>query len=137
MSVGNIYEHESVTAFDEVFRNPGAIYRGTPFWSWNTILDIAQLRRQIDVFKQMGLGGFHMHSRTGLGTAYLGDDFMAAVKACTEYARDNEMLAWLYDEDRWPSGAAGGLVTQDPQYRARYLLFTPFPYGEISAWISR
>ena len=28
------------------------------------------------------------------------------------------MEAWLYDEDRWPSGAAGGLVTKDPQATA-------------------
>ena len=34
------------------------------------------------------------------------------------------MLAWLYDEDRWPSGAAGGLVTTDRKYRERYICFT-------------
>ena len=43
------------------------------------------------------------------------------------------MLAWLYDEDRWPSGPAGGIVTKDRQYRARYLLFTPHPYGSEKA----
>lgn len=32
---------------------------------------------------------------------------------------------WLYDEDRWPSGAGGGLVTKDHQYRIRFLIFTP------------
>lgn len=37
------------------------------------------------------------------------------------------MLAYLYDEDRWPSGAAGGLVTKDEQYRARCLLMTAEP----------
>jgi len=39
------------------------------------------------------------------------------------------MYAWLYDEDRWPSGYAGGLITRDPACRERYLLFTPRPYG--------
>ena len=34
------------------------------------------------------------------------------------------MLAWLYDEDRWPSGAAGGIVTKDRNYRQRFILFT-------------
>jgi len=32
---------------------------------------------------------------------------MAAVRRCVEKARTEGMLAWLYDEDRWPSGAAG------------------------------
>lgn len=130
MSINNIYERDHESRFEDLFNQPGAVYRGTPFWSWNCTLNIPQLQRQIDVFKKMGLGGFHIHSRTGLGTAYLSDGFMEAVKACTEYAREHDMLAWLYDEDRWPSGAAGGLVTKDPRYRARYLLFTPFRYGD-------
>lgn len=39
------------------------------------------------------------------------------------------MLAWLYDEDRWPSGAAGGIVTKDKRFRSRHLLFTVNPYN--------
>ena len=31
------------------------------------------------------------------------------------------MLAWLYDEDRWASGSAGGKVTADPRFRRRSL----------------
>ena len=31
------------------------------------------------------------------------------------------MHASLYDEDRWPSGAAGGLATKDKRYRMQYL----------------
>ncbi len=112
------------------FNNPPNLYRGAPFWSWNNKLDVEQLCRQIDVFKKMGLGGFHMHPRTGLDTEYLGPDYMLAVRRCVEKARQEGMLAWLYDEDRWPSGAAGGLVTKDERYRARYLLFTPVSYEE-------
>ena len=32
------------------------------------------------------------------------------------------MYACLYDEDRWPSGFAGGKVTQIPKYRQRFLI---------------
>ncbi len=107
----------------ELFSTPTAEYRGAPFWAWNNKLDPDQLERQIECFKRMGLGGFHMHSRTGLDTPYLSDEFMNAVKACVEKAKSEQMLAWLYDEDRWPSGAAGGLVTRDKRYRARQLRF--------------
>ena len=113
----------------ELFRNPTSEYRGTPFWAWNCELDEAELRRQIGVLEQMGMGGFHMHCRTGMATEYLSDDFMKLIRACADEAEDRHMLAWLYDEDRWPSGAAGGLVTKDRRYSARYLLFTPTPYG--------
>ena len=72
----------------------------------------------------MGFGGFHMHSRTGMDNTYLSPEFMDLVKACVEKAKDEDMLAWLYDEDRWASGAAGGYVTKNLKYRQRMLSFT-------------
>lgn len=115
---------------DALFCNPGSPYRGTPFWAWNCELDQNELLQQLDILKQMGMGGAHMHVRTGMTTPYLSDAHMALIKACVEKCREENLLAWLYDEDRWPSGAAGGLVTKDPQYRARHLLFTVEPYGQ-------
>lgn len=109
---------------DELFKNPNSEYRGTPFWAWNCKLDKDELLRQIDIFNEMGLGGFHMHVRTGLENEYLSDEYMGLVKTCVEYAKERKMLAWLYDEDRWPSGAAGGIVTKDRKYRQRYIAFT-------------
>ncbi len=111
----------------ELFRNPTCEYRGTPFWAWNSDLKSEELQRQIEVFKEMGLGGFHMHVRTGMSTKYLSEEFMQLVKDCVDKADREEMLAWLYDEDRWPSGAAGGLVTKDEENRARCLLLTTEP----------
>ncbi len=114
-----------------LFNNPTSEYRATPFWAWNCKLEKDELLRQIDIFKEMGLGGFHMHVRTGLETEYLGDEFMGCIKACIEKARENDMLAYLYDEDRWPSGCAGGLVTKEnDEYRQRMLRITTIPYTE-------
>ena len=114
----------------ELFENPGSEYRCTPFWAWNGKLEKDELLRQIEIFKEMGMGGFHMHSRSGMATHYLSEDFMNLVRACRDKAVDENMLCWLYDEDRWPSGAAGGLVTKDRRFSARHLLFTPTPYGK-------
>ena len=57
-----------------LFENPTAEYRGTPFWAWNCKLDKDELLRQIEMFKVMGLGGFHMHVRSGMATEYLSDE---------------------------------------------------------------
>jgi len=116
--------------FDQSFKEPASLYRGAPFWSWNGDLDKDELCRQLDVFHEMGIGGAHLHCRTGLTTNYLGDEFMELVKASREHARDKGMLTWLYDEDRWPSGYGGGYVTKDVEHRQRFLLFTPTPYGQ-------
>jgi len=120
----------------ELFRAPTAEYRGTPFWAWNCKLDREQILRQIDYFKEMGFGGFHMHSRIGMASPYLGEEFMGHIKACVEKAKNEGMLAWLYDEDRWASGAAGGYLTKDKKYRLKHLRFSrtrPAEYLEKSA----
>ena len=117
----SLYQKDQSVPFETIFSNPGALYRDTPFWAWNCKLEEKQLRRQIAVFQEMGMGGFHMHSRTGMGTPYLAQDFMQRVDDCVDEAKKRNMLAWLYDEDRWPSGSAGGIVTKNPKYRARHL----------------
>lgn len=116
---------------DALFVNPTSEYRGSPLWSWNTKLDNDQLMRQIDDLEEMGLGGFFMHPRVGLDTEYLGEEFMQLIKNCVERAKEKKMHAWLYDEDRWPSGAAGGMVTKDEDsFRSRHMLITPWKYGD-------
>jgi len=104
------------------FSNPTAEFRGAPFWAWNGQLEAFELRRQIRLMKTMGLGGFFMHSRVGLKTPYLSREWFDCVRACVDEARQLNMKAWLYDEDRWPSGAAGGIVTENPRFRMRSLV---------------
>ena len=118
-------EHRPEKMREEDIRNPPARFRGTPFWAWNCTLKKENLRKQIGYFKEMGMGGFHMHCRTGMNTEYLGDEFMDMVSDCNETAKQKDMLCWLYDEDRYASGFGGGYVTKDIRYRERYLLFTP------------
>jgi hypothetical protein len=104
--------------------DPPAIFRGAPFWSWNGKLDKDRLQRQLRNYNQMGIGGATVHVRTGLTTPYLGDEFMGHVKDVADEAKRLGMLIWLYDEDRWPSGYAGGLVTENHDFRCRQLLMT-------------
>lgn len=108
----------------EIFKNPGMEWRGKPFWSWNGELREDEVRRQINVMKQMGLGGFFMHSRAGLITEYLGEEWFDLINAGADEGERIGMEAWLYDEDRWPSGSAGGMVTSDPRYRMKSLVIT-------------
>ena len=105
------------------FRDPGAEFRGAPFWAWNAKLDPEELVRQIRIFKEMGLGGFFMHARIGLNTPYLSDEWFRCIHACVNEAKKLGMIANLYDEDRWPSGGAGSIVTRDDRYKMRFLVY--------------
>ncbi|MDO4273628.1 MAG: glycosyl hydrolase [Eubacteriales bacterium] len=114
----------------ELFQNPTSEYRGTPFWAWNEKLDKEKLIGQISQFQEMGMGGMHIHCRVGLDTEYLGDEFFDCVRGCMDEAASQGLLCYLYDEDRWPSGSAGGIVTREPKYRTRFLVFSPAGYEE-------
>lgn len=109
------------------FSAPGAEYRGKPFWSWNGELEADELKRQVGVMKEMGLGGYFMHSRAGLITEYLGDEWFELINSTADEGTRLGMENWLYDEDRWPSGSAGGMVTRDPQYRKKSLFVFEMP----------
>lgn len=103
------------------FKNPSVLYRGKPFWSWNGELRSEELVRQAGVMKEMGLGGYFMHSRSGLITEYLSDEWFDLINDVADAAEKDGMEAWLYDEDRWPSGSAGGMVTKDKSLRMKSL----------------
>ncbi len=117
-----LYEKSRVEELSrELFENPTNEYRGAPFWAWNSRLDAERLRRQVRLLSEMGFGGFFMHSRSGMVTEYLGEEFFNSVKTCVCEAEKLGMNANLYDEDRWPSGSAGGYVTKEPKYRQKSL----------------
>ena len=96
-------------------------YQSIPFWSWNDKLEPEELRRQIRNMKKAGIGGFFMHARGGLLTEYMGEDWMKAVETCIDEAEKQDMNAWCYDENGWPSGFAGMKLLEDPANFAHYL----------------
>ena len=105
------------------FENPSKNYRAVPFWSLNDLLDSAEIDRQIDEFAKGGYGGVYLHSRTGLLTEYLGKDWWKAMDAGVKACERNDVYAWFYDEDKWPSGFAGGMVPlKSEDYHARCLM---------------
>ena len=106
------------------FVNPGNEYRGAPFWAWNSLLDRTELLRQVDDMLAHGLGGGFMHSRVGLETPYMQEDFMECIEAVVKKSAEKGFMAYLYDEDRWPSGFAGGEVPRSGEgdaFRNKYL----------------
>ena len=110
------------------FRDPGTEWRGAPFWAWNAALDEKELRRQVRDMKKHGLDGFFMHPRVGMETEYVSQEYLDLIAATVDEAKKTGMHAWLYDEDRWPSGFGGGLVTaRGDEYRQKYLTMETSP----------
>ena len=108
--------------FHQTFRDPGPEFRSAPFWAWNAAIAREGVREQVPIFAEMGYGGFFIHSRPGLATPYLSREWFDRVRDAVEAAEKAGLKAWLYDEDRWPSGTAGGILTAErPDHAATEL----------------
>ena len=104
------------------FYNPPNSARPSPFWAVNDKLDPEEIARQMKDMARVGLGGGFFHSRHGLITQYMSDEWFAAIDAAVEAARSVGTHVWLYDEDLWPSGNCGGLVAgTNDDYRSATL----------------
>ena len=117
-------EHSSEHLDPALFAHPTAAYRGIPFWSWNCTVTEQLIDEQLDIFKAMGFGGVDIHPRSDLNTAYLSGEYMRLVRFAVQQCKEKGLLCWLYDDDRFPSGAAGGLLTREKRFRQRFLLLT-------------
>jgi hypothetical protein len=109
----------------DLFENPSSEYRGTPFWAWNCKVTREQIDFQTEALQKMGMGGAHIHCRTGMNIPYMSEEFLDKVAYAHDRFQEKGMLTWLYDEDRWPSGYGGGFVTKEPEFRMRFLVFSP------------
>jgi hypothetical protein len=106
-------EPDSFAALREKFAAPPAEYRTKPFFVWNGEVTEASIDRQVTEFHKQGVGGFFIHPRPGLITPYMSDRWYELVRYTMEKAKKLGMEAWLYDENSYPSGFAGGHVAAE------------------------
>ncbi len=110
-------------------------YRPAPFWFLNHRLERGELARQIALMKDAGCSGFFIHPRAGLQTPYGGEEWFSLVAFIIEEAGRLGLKAWLYDEDPFPSGIAGGKVVFDhPEFAARSLAVRRFR-PDADGWV--
>lgn len=81
------------------------------FWSWNGKIEEEEVRRQIREFADGRFSGVVIHSRAGLSIPYMGEEWFNCYRVAIEEAERLGLEVWIYDEDGWPSGFAGGKVT--------------------------
>ena len=83
-----------------------------PFWFWNGPLDPDVLAGQIREMADKGVHAAMPHPRFGMDRRdYLGPAYWKAFSAVVKQAEALGSQVMLYDEYNWPSGGAGGRVT--------------------------
>ncbi len=96
----------------QAFLAPTREYSSSPLWVWNDDLTEQEV---LDTLRD--LAGQHVrqvfvHPRPGLMTPYLSEKWMQLWKATLREAERLDMNVWIYDENSYPSGFAGGHVPE-------------------------
>lgn len=84
--------------------------RALCFWSWNYDLEEKEIKQQLGEFAQGRFKGVVIHARAGLRTPYLQEEWFHFYGVALEECKRLGLDVWIYDEDGWPSGFAGGIV---------------------------
>ena len=106
----------------ENFVNVSKEYSIAPLWFWNDDLKPENLKWQMKEMYDKGVYEVVISSRLGIAIDYLSEEWFDRIETVVKYAEQLGMKIWLYDEDNWPSGYAGGKVLEEnPDYCGKHL----------------
>ena len=94
----------------KLFADPPSEYRSAPLWDWNDKITEQGIDFHMKKFKEGGIGGVFIHPRPGLITEYLSEDWNHLFDYTVRKGKELGMKVWIYDENSYPSGFAGGHV---------------------------
>jgi hypothetical protein len=95
-----------------LFRNPPREYSTGPLWVWNDLLTEKEIRDTLRDLARQQVKQVWVHPRPGLMTPYLSHNWFRLWKVALNEAQRLDMNVWIYDENSYPSGFAGGWVPE-------------------------
>jgi|WetSurMetagenome_2_1015567.scaffolds.fasta_scaffold00452_16 hypothetical protein len=95
------------------FSEPPREYTTAPFFVWNAEITKDEIAKDMISFKNAGSSQVFIHPRPGLITEYLSDNWFELYQYTVEKGKELGMDVWIYDENSYPSGFAGGHVPDE------------------------
>ena len=121
---GTRAEEVSSSQVRRLFKNPPTAYSTGPLWVWNDLLTEEEIVSTLHDLASQSVKQVWVHPRPGLMTPYLSEDWFHLWQVALREARKLDMNVWIYDENSYPSGFAGGWVPEVmPESRGRGLSF--------------
>jgi hypothetical protein len=119
---GGRLEAVDSAAVKKLFSDPPREYHSAPLWVWNDMLTDEQITGTLRDLAGQEVKQVFVHPRPGLMTPYLSQEWFRLWKVALKEAERLDMNVWIYDENSYPSGFAGGFVPDAmPESRGRGL----------------
>jgi len=113
---------DSAARLRTLFANPPAEYSTAPLWVWNDMLTDEMVVDTLRDLAAQHVKQAFVHPRPGLMTPYLSPEWFRLWRLALAEASRLDMTLWIYDENSYPSGFAGGFVPDAmPESRGRGL----------------
>jgi hypothetical protein len=115
----------SSSSVKRLFKKPPIEYSTGPLWVWNDLLTEEEIKSTLRDLVDQDVKQVWVHPRPGLMTPYLSNDWFHLWQVALREAKKLDMNVWIYDENSYPSGFAGGWVPElMPESRGRGLTFS-------------
>jgi hypothetical protein len=108
--IGDAIKVPDFKTLQSQFHEPPAEYTTSPFFVWNADITREEIDNFMNDFKRQGSSQVFVHPRPGLITEYLSDKWFELFRYTVEKGKELGMKVWIYDENSYPSGFAGGHV---------------------------
>ena len=106
----DLVQTDSFASLSKSFKQPGHTFASAPLWVWNADVSKEMISSMLIEFKDNGFGGVFIHPRAGLITPYLSKEWFDLCAFTLQEAKKLDLDVWIYDENSYPSGFAGGHV---------------------------
>jgi hypothetical protein len=117
---------DDAAAVKAQFQNPPIGYSSAPLWVWNDMLSEADITATMEALAGQNVRQVFVHPRPGLMTPYMSEDWWRLWRHTLKEAERLDMNAWIYDENSYPSGFAGGFVPEAiPEMRTQGVTLKP------------
>ena len=120
-ALGQLAQEQLPAKWQSQWEDPGPLHRPMQIVHGIDLRGGAALSRMKD-YRDRGLGGLacNVNFRDYMSSEKNWNTFVAAIEACHELG----LIVWIYDEQGYPSGAAGGFVLKEnPAYEAMELAY--------------
>ena len=105
-----------------VWKAPPPEYGPDVYYSLNGAVDREVLARDLDTAVQLGFHAVTVQPGRGNKEAYLSPEYFQMFKVLVEEAKKRDLRVWIIDDAGYPSGFAGGLISEKkPELRMQAL----------------
>ena len=107
------------------FSVPPGQYDQTTTWGLEGPLSRESIARDLDAIYKQGIRSVSIEGGYGMKEPYLSPGYFENVKIIVEELKKRGMHLWIIDEGKYPSGFAGGLISQkSPELRMQGIVIS-------------